>query len=240
MKICMLGTGSILTSALSACAIIDDQVMIDVPNGAMKAMRRAGLDPKRIDLCLISHFHGDHYFDLPFFLLEQGLRNKREKPLEIVGPSGLNRRIENLFNLAYPESWDRVKANSKLKVVELEEPGLVETSILGLVINAIQMDHLGYETYGFLLNWRGKSLGYTSDTAICDGVWELLNKSDLAVVGMAFIEPRVGHMGVSDIIELTRMYANRCQIVATHMTDQARLAAPEGVLVPKDGEVITL
>lgn len=61
MQVKLLGTGSILTKHLSSCALIDKRVMLDCPNGVMKAIRGYGINPTDIDICLITHFHADHF-----------------------------------------------------------------------------------------------------------------------------------------------------------------------------------
>lgn len=121
MIVNLLRTGSIFTSYLSSCAIIDSKIMFDCPNGAIKAMRRKEILPVNLDVLLISNFHADHYFDIPFLLLEQGLINIREEAFYVIGPCGLEKRIDELFCMAYTESLDEIKLRSKLRIIEIQE-----------------------------------------------------------------------------------------------------------------------
>ncbi len=53
------------------------------------------------DAVWISHFHGDHFFGLPFLLMrlhEQG----RVEDLHVAGPQGIARAVEAVMELAYP------------------------------------------------------------------------------------------------------------------------------------------
>lgn len=77
MKVRVIGSGSMWTSYNSASYMIDDDILIDVPNGMCKNLFRMGINPRLIKNVLITHFHGDHYFDMPFyFLLKSKLAEK--------------------------------------------------------------------------------------------------------------------------------------------------------------------
>src|SRR5210317_1118582 len=63
-------------------------------------------DPEELEILWISHFHGDHFFGTPLLLLwfwETG----REKPFQIVGPPGIETRIRQAMELAYPTLMNR-------------------------------------------------------------------------------------------------------------------------------------
>ena len=84
MKLEMIGTGSIWSSSNSACTLINESILVDIPNGVCKALIKSGHDLNKINCCIITHLHGDHYFDIPFllkFLENQG----RETPFKIIG-----------------------------------------------------------------------------------------------------------------------------------------------------------
>ena len=115
MKIEFIGTGSVLSNSFSACALLNRELMIDIPNGVIKRMRQRGIDIGNIDTCLITHLHGDHYFDIPFLLMEQGIRKIRGKPLTIIGPPKTKHTIEMLFDLANSELAEQVINNSKIQ-----------------------------------------------------------------------------------------------------------------------------
>lgn len=66
MKIQVIGSGSMWTKYNSACYLIDDKIMVDFPNGTCKYLYRLDIIPNTIDNIVLTHFHGDHYFDIPF------------------------------------------------------------------------------------------------------------------------------------------------------------------------------
>ena len=71
MKLKFLGTGSISNKSSSASYLIDDKILIDMPGGNYKNMLRMDIDFNKINDILFTHFHGDHFLDIPFFLLEK-------------------------------------------------------------------------------------------------------------------------------------------------------------------------
>ena len=69
MKIKVIGSGSMWAGYNSASYMIDDDILVDMPNGMCKNMFRMNINPRNIVNVLITHFHGDHYFDIPFYFL---------------------------------------------------------------------------------------------------------------------------------------------------------------------------
>ena len=231
MQIKLLGTGSILTKHLSSCGVINRQIMLDCPNGVMKAMRRMDMIPTEIDVCLITHFHADHFFDIPFLLIEQGLRNVRKNDLIIVGPIGLENRIETLFNMAYPEDWEKIKSQSKLKTIEITNSE-EKICIYDYIIIPYKVEHSGYVAYGYVIERNGKRIGFTGDTILCSNVEKIIQNSTLVFADMSFEKNSKGHMGMNDIEYLMNKYGTDCQIIPTHMTDKVRALFKEKYFMP--------
>ena len=71
MEIRLVGTGSIGAVQSSASTLVNKKILIDMPNGIVKRLKQFGENVLNIDIVLITHLHGDHYFDIPFFILEK-------------------------------------------------------------------------------------------------------------------------------------------------------------------------
>ncbi len=237
MKLQLIGTGSILTERTSASALVDDTLLIDAPNGSMKAMRRAGLDPLAIDTCLITHFHADHFFDIVFLLLEQGLQQTRDRDLVLIGPSGFSDRVDQLFELGYPGVWDGLRDKVRPRYVEFDPVEGGECSEGGYTVRALPMEH-AVPTLGYLVTDRsGARLGYTGDTVRCPSVDRLAADSAVLVLDTSFPEEgRVGHMGLNDV-EAVAAQRPDLDLIATHLGDDVTHAEQPNIVIPRDGQV---
>ena len=67
MKIKLVGTGSIGANERSASTLIDDKLLVDLGNGIAKTIVLQGDRLEDIESILITHLHGDHYADIPFY-----------------------------------------------------------------------------------------------------------------------------------------------------------------------------
>ena len=88
MNIDIIGTGDVFSERLSPCMVVNKQIVFDMPNGSIKEMHKQEILIKNIDIVLISHFHADHCFDIPFFFLEKNLEKKIKNKTVFIGPIG--------------------------------------------------------------------------------------------------------------------------------------------------------
>ena len=72
-RIDFLGTGNAFTpfGRLHALAIIDRKILIDTPPSLIPQLRKSGIKTSDISHLLFTHWHADHTFGFPFFLLER-------------------------------------------------------------------------------------------------------------------------------------------------------------------------
>ena len=66
MKIKVIGTGAIYTKYNSACTLINNELIVDMPNGTLKQLLKMNIKPENIKTIIITQLHGDHTEDLPF------------------------------------------------------------------------------------------------------------------------------------------------------------------------------
>ncbi|HEX4813999.1 MAG TPA: MBL fold metallo-hydrolase [Nonomuraea sp.] len=235
MELHLIGTGSIFTDRMSASALVNGTILIDTPNGSVKAMRRAGIDPRAVDVCLITHFHADHFFDIIFLLMEQGLLDRRDRELVLLGPTGLAGRVEQLFELSYPGVWKTVRPNIKPRFVEFGETG-GEWSGGGHRIRALPVKHTTPIALGYSIeDARGVRLGYTGDTVHCPSVEELAATCSTLVLDISFLRERAGHMGLDDAEALADRWPD-LHLIGTHLGDEVTGSSRPNLTLPTDGQ----
>jgi ribonuclease Z len=142
LSVVFLGTGGSVPSArrATACVLIrsgGSRILVDAGEGAQRQMiNSTGL--VQVDDIYITHFHADHYLGLPGLLKTYDLL-ERQRPLRIVGPSGL---------IALFEALRRIfgKLRYGVELIELAPGDAVE--------------HDGFEMRGFAVEHRMTALGY--------------------------------------------------------------------------------
>jgi ribonuclease Z len=111
LHIVFLGTaGSIPTPKRSLPAVLlqrkDEQIMFDCGEGVQRQMIRAKVGFHKKMKIFVTHMHGDHVLGLPGLLQTMALLD-REKKLDVYGPLGIRRFLEEIketvqFVLTFP------------------------------------------------------------------------------------------------------------------------------------------
>jgi len=136
--------------------------LIDCGASSLPAMKRLNVARDGIDLILITHFHGDHFGGLPFFLLDAQFA-RRTRPLVIAGPQGIETRLAQLMEALFEHS-SKTKQRFDLSVVALN-PG--ESRTFG-AIKVTPYPVVHGESGGPFLAYRieagGRIISYSADT----------------------------------------------------------------------------
>lgn len=97
-------------------------VLIDCGEGTQLRLRDFGIKPFKIQIILISHLHGDHFFGLPGLLSSYSHLGRTES-LTIYGPEGIKSLLETIFHftelrIKYPLEIIEIKSTSLIKFYE--------------------------------------------------------------------------------------------------------------------------
>jgi len=242
MKIMALGTGALSAKALSPSFLIDNEILIDCPNGIIKRMRNHEIDFQKIKIVIISHFHGDHDWDMPFLLREYNRGQKRTEPLTLIAPLGAMDRYKTLYTLALPEdNLDTIYENAKLNVIEISDKELRKPFIIcDYKIYVYKMSHGGIAAYGFRIEKDTNSIAFTCDSIMCDNVLKVIQNAKIAFVDITNLEKSRIHMGIEDLEILKAKFPN-CKVFPVHMTDNTlEELIKRGYEVPQDGDVFNI
>lgn len=103
MELVTVGTGTVAPSAqrTSSCYWVrqgDRKILLDCGAGALHRLAQFGLPWDQVTHVVLSHFHPDHYGELPMlvYALKYTTVPPRQEPLVVLGPPGVVRLIKAL------------------------------------------------------------------------------------------------------------------------------------------------
>lgn len=244
MKIRFLGTADAFSSGgrnqsaiLVECA--GATFLLDCGPTTLTEMKRSGIAPDSLDFALISHAHGDHCAGIPFLFLEYEYMTERDRPFSILGPPGLEDRIERGTTAFYPTlAPERRRFVSHYHALSPQVPFEIE----GIRILPYLARHVAdFPCYGYRLEVEGKTLAFTGDTGWTEELVRLCSGVDLLITECTFLEASIDiHLSYEEIAQhRDRLAAKR--ILLTHLGMDVR-KREEDIPLPlaDDGLVIEL
>lgn len=201
MRIDYIGTGNPFSKRLGPCILIDRSFLMEIPNGAAKALMKAEVDYRDISVCLLSHMHADHVFDFPFLVLN---KNKAGgKKMRIIGPEGTALHLKRICSTAYSTlDWNAL-FESAIEQIEEIDGREVLINFGDYSVNAVRMEHGEAPCYGYQILVRGKKLFcYSGDTVMCEGVRTIIKDTKICCLEMNGYQRMQGHMSGEDIEKL--------------------------------------
>ncbi|MBU6165265.1 MAG: MBL fold metallo-hydrolase [Alphaproteobacteria bacterium] len=235
-RLVLLGTGGgptpkALRAAPAAALMIGGRLhVLDAGNGAARQAVLAGLPLKSLAHVWISHLHNDHVadaFTLPWLAWSGALTS----PITVHGPAGLARMRAGWEEFARTDIETRMADEGRpdlrrlLSVQEIA-PGVLLNEA-GLTVTAARVEHPPLaDSFAFRLDWAGKSLVYSGDTAPCPALIALARGADTLVQEAMYL-PALDRLIASE----SNAPSLRAHLLASHTTaEQAgEIAAAAGV-----------
>ncbi|MGH9828638.1 MAG: MBL fold metallo-hydrolase, partial [Blastocatellia bacterium] len=192
MKLTILGSGTCVPSGERSSAgyfVETDhlRIMMDCGAGTVHALARYGLPWEELTHLFISHFHVDHVGELPalMFAFRWGMSTARSNELCIVGPRGLDEVIRKLDDALGPRLFD---PSFPVRIELLDHATCLEIAPM-TYLSVFKTPH-NDESLAVRIDCRGKSLGYTGDTAYDEDVADFLNGVDLLISECSYLQAR--------------------------------------------------
>lgn len=211
--------------------------LIDCGASSLPAMKRLGIARDGIDLILITHFHGDHFGGLPFFLLDAQF-TRRSRPLVIAGPQGIETRLKQVMEALFEHS-SNTQQRFELSVVALA-PG--QSRSFGEVkVTPFPVVHgeSGGPFLAYRIEAEGRVIAYSADTEWTETLVAAARGADLFIAEAYYYEKIVkNHLSLKTLeAHLDEIDARR--LVLTHMSDDMlgrldslpHVAANDGMIV---------
>ena len=244
VTVTIAGSGDAFGSGgrLNTCIIVDApdmRVAVDFGASSLVALNRLAIEHNMIEAIVVSHLHGDHAGGIPFMLVDAMLGARRQGPLTIIGPPGIEHWVEQATVALFPGS-DGLKRRFDLEFVELSNTSTHNHRQLG--IETMPAVHTPETLPASLrLSIGGKIISYTGDGEWNPHMPALAQDADLLIMECyAHSKPVKYHLSYPDI-QANRDALNAKRIVLTHMgPDMLAAAGDVAEETAFDGMVITL
>jgi ribonuclease BN (tRNA processing enzyme) len=239
-----LGSGDAFGSGgrFQTCIYVDTdgtKFLIDCGASSLVAMKRFGVDASRIDTILVTHFHGDHFGGIPFLIRETQIASQRTQPLSIVGPKGIQERIESSMEILFPGS-SRIPLNFQVDFIELSDDH--QRTLKSLLVTSYRAIHTrGTEAHSLRVECAGKIISYSGDTEWNENLIEVARSADLFVCESFSYEREIkNHMSYRTLM-LHRARLTCKRLILTHMNEDllGRLQHV-GLEYAEDGKILAL
>ncbi|MGL3212784.1 MBL fold metallo-hydrolase [Bradyrhizobium sp. BR 1433] len=213
--------------------------LIDCGASSLPAMKRLEIDRDAIDLILITHFHGDHFAGLPFFLLDAQF-SRRTRPLVIAGPQGIETKLPAVMEVMFEHS-SKTKQRFDLSVVTLAPR---ETRSFGEVtVTPYPVVHgeSGGPFMAYRVGAEGRIISYSADTEWTDALIPAAQDADLFIAEAYMYDKMVKNHLSLKTLEAHLPAINAKRVVLTHMSDDMLGRVGDlPYIAASDGMVVTL
>lgn len=222
MNLTFIGTGDAFSSGnrFNTCLKLDagaETMLVDLGGSAMLGLQHAGIDRGAVGTLLFTHYHGDHFAGLPFFILDAMFVTRRTRPLTIAGGGDVRARVRTIMDAMYPGFFDKPKG-FEMRFVEIRAQ--VPMQLGAFAVEAFPMIHddLAGPCFGYRLSHSGRTLAFTGDTGWTDALMPLARGADVFVSECCYVDfPLANHLNLQQIVARRADFAAG-RLILTHMS----------------------
>lgn len=146
-----------------------------------------------INNIILSHYHWDHFSDIGVFIYNRYVKS-------LIGESDQKLNIYSLDNDFFVKDFESFPSNNVIKIDEKSK-----IKINGVDIKFYKTKHL-VDCLAIRCEHAGRSLVYTADASLDDGLIEFSKDADLLITECSLYKDvdgsSSGHMNINDVIEL--------------------------------------
>jgi ribonuclease BN (tRNA processing enzyme) len=191
--------------------------LIDCGASSLPALKKLGIARQGIDLILITHFHGDHFAGLPFFMLDAQF-GRRSRPLVIAGPEGIETRLTQVMEALFEHS-SKTKPKFDLSVIALKPEERRTFGAVTVTPYPVVHGESGGPFLGYRIEAEGRVIAYSADTEWTEALIPLARHADLFVAEAYYYDKIVkNHLSLATLqARLGEIEPKR--LILTHMSD---------------------
>ncbi len=162
-------------------SILGDQhrLLIDCGSNPIIRLEDAKIDALSITDLIITHFHPDHVFGLPLFLMSSWLMGRKE-PLNIYGLKYSLDRVKITMEAFEWDSWPNFYPVEFNEIPEVEMSLILESAEIRVLSSPV---HHIIPTIGIRIEFLevDQVLAYSCDTEPCEEVKNLANQANVLI-----------------------------------------------------------
>ena len=191
--------------------------LIDCGASSLPALKRFDVARDGIDLILITHFHGDHFGGLPFFLLDAQF-TRRTRPLVIAGPQGIETRLTQLMEAMFEHS-SKTKQRFDLSVVALNPEESRSFGAVKVTPYPVVHGESGGPFLAYRIEAEGRIIAYSADTEWTETLIPAAREADLFIAEAYYYDKIVKNHLSLKTLEAHLSEINARRLILTHMSD---------------------
>jgi len=189
--------------------------LIDCGASSLIGLERLRISRDAIDTILITHFHGDHFGGIPYFILSSHF-GKRTRPLTLAGPHGIETWYVRALDAAF-EHFSKVKLGFELRIMAL--PERVTSAVGPLQVTPFPVIHgtSGGPFYGYRIAVENRLIAFSGDTEWAETLVDIARDADLFITECyAYDKPIPYHLDFKTLTaHLPRLTAKK--MILSHM-----------------------
>lgn len=241
MDVTFVGTGTMGCTTRCNTSILVDDILFDIGMGTVKQIERLQIYTKKLNYIVISHFHADHFLDIPNLLIGRAIRKEIESKLTIIGPVGIRTKTIELMNFTHSDGdnhkYDDIESKYNIEFIELKNEETYITS--EFKITALSLKHGGcVPINGYILEKDNKKISYACDTSLCENLYKMFEISNYIFCDVTGLKTTDMHVGLEDYKQLKKKYKN-CEFFAIHRADYS-IDGIDDVKFPNDGDLFKI
>ena len=222
MQLQFVGCGDALGSGgrFNTCFhVTGDSVnfLIDCGASSLPALKRLGIARDKIDLILVTHFHGDHFGGLPFLLLDAQF-TRRARPLVIAGPQGIEAKLADLMEALFEHS-SKTKPHFDLLIVALEPEQSRTFGEVKVTPYPVVHGESGGPFLAYRIEVEGRVVTYSADTEWTATLIPAARGADLFIAEAYYYDKIVKNHLSLKTLEAHLPEINAKRLVLTHLSD---------------------
>jgi ribonuclease BN (tRNA processing enzyme) len=218
-EVVFVGTGDAFGSGgrRNSAILVRDRgktLLLDCGPTTLGGLQELGVDPRELDAIVISHFHGDHCAGIPFLLIDYLYEHQRTTPLHIVGPPGIQQRVETLKRaFEYREEQER---SYSLDYVELAPER--DISLDGFTLTPFPaFHHPSTKPHMVRVRASDRQVMFTGDTGWHDKLPDYVGDVDLLIAECVFFDRDFKYHLNHEQLRRERARLRAERVVLTHL-----------------------